>query len=129
MKIYIPVFLLLTCTAAYAQEGFSPTLPWGTGSRSVQAGDIRNNNSGFSPTMPYVKLSEQPAQHDNPHQDHRNNPNCYRGYGYYNNYYYGPGSGYYYNNGYNGYSSGQPNSSQGIPGYDTPLPSTSPPGY
>lgn len=129
MKICLPMFLLVTCTTAYAQEGFSPTLPWGT---SVQAGEIRNNNSGFSPTMPYLKVSDQQTHHDNPHQDNRNGQNCYRPYNYYNNYYYGPGSGYYYNNGSNGYGqtyTGQPSSNQGIPGYDKPLPSTAPPGY
>lgn len=120
----------MTGTAAYAQEGFSPTLPWGTGSRSVQAGEIRNNNSGFSPTMPYVKTSDPQSHHDNPHQDQRNNANCYRPYGYYNNYYYGPGSGYYYNNTNFGQTyNGQNTSSQGVPGYDTPLPSNAPPGY
>ncbi len=122
MRICLPVFFLLTCTVAHAQEGFSPTLPWGT---SVQAGDIRNNNSGFSPTMPFVKVSDTQTHHDNPHQDNRYGQNCYRGYGYYNNYYYGPGSGY--GQTYSG--SAQPSSSQGIPGYDKPLPSTAPPGY
>lgn len=81
--------------------------------------------------MPYVKVSDHQPNHDNPHQDPRYCPtNGYRPYSYYNNYYYGPGSGYYYNN-YNGYGQtatpSTPN--QGIPGYDTPLPSTPPPGY
>lgn len=124
MKITFATFWLLSCGAAYAQEGFSPTLPWGTRTQSVQAGDIHN---GFSPTMPYVKVSEQQGHHENPHQDPRYCPNGYRPYGYYNNYYYGPGSGYYYNNGYN--QSGTPSASQGIPGYDKPLPSNAPPGY
>ncbi len=126
MKIFLASLLLTG--AAYAQEGFSPTLPWGTGSRSVQAGDIHN---GFSPTMPYVKVSGQQAPHDNPHQDPRSCPsNGYRPYGYYNNYYYGPGSGYYYNNGYGqGYGQSSSPPGHGIPGYDTPLPSTPPPGY
>ena len=124
MKIFLASLWLLT-GVAYAQEGFSPTLPWGTGSRNVQAGDIHN---GFSPTMPYVKVSGQQTPHDNPHQDPRNCPsNGYRPYGYYNNYYYGPGSGYYYNN--SGYQSSGAAPSQEIPGYDKPLPSTAPPGY
>ena len=122
MKMYIPLLLLLTGGAACAQEGFSPTLPWGT--QSVQAGDLRNN-TGFSPTMPFFKASEQPIQ-PSPHQDYRYCPRGF-GYGYYNNYYYGPGSGYYYNN--NGYTNSGPESNSGIPGYDKPLPSNTPPGY
>lgn len=122
MKIYC--FWLLLAVSASAQEGFSPTLPWGT--RNVQAGEI-HNNSGFSPTMPYVKVSDPQTHHENPHQDTNYCPRPYGyGYGYYNNYYYGPGSGYYYNG--QTYT-GQPTSGSGIPGYDKPLPSNAPPGY
>ncbi|MBN9418510.1 MAG: hypothetical protein J0I12_23875 [Candidatus Eremiobacteraeota bacterium] len=127
MKIYLSGFWLLLTLGAFAQEGFSPTLPWGT--RNVQAGEI-HSNSGFSPTMPYVKVSDPQTQHDNPHQDQSRSNYCPRPYGYYSNYYYGPGSGYYYGPSFQGQTyDGQSTPSSGIPGYDKPLPSNAPPGY
>jgi len=137
MRNVIGSFILCAAASlpAFAQEGFSPTLPFGTRTEAYQAGGIRGG--GFSPTLPFgTKAAETPSTttHADPHQDCRpnyNTNNYYRGY----NYYYGPGN--YYNNGYssgyNNTNNGQytmPTSNQeGPPGYNTPAPSTAPPGY
>ncbi|MBS2034074.1 hypothetical protein JST97_03750 [bacterium] len=120
MKMWQQI-LLCTCfvSPVQAQEGFSPTLPFGTKNTSVQAGDI--HGGGFSPTQPF-RDNQHPAHESNPHQDQRYNYargyNYYYGYGYYNG----------YGRSYNGQVT-MPTSNGGPPGYDAPLPSHAPPGY
>ena len=126
MKIWLPLLLCTFCALpAAAQEGFSPTLPFGTKSTTIQPGDI--HGSGFSPTQPFRDTTKH-SHESNPHQDQRTN--YARGY----RYYYGYGSGYYgngygYGRTYNPQTTPMPSNNGGPPGYDTPLPSNAPPGY
>jgi hypothetical protein len=123
MKIWVSLLLCTFCALpAAAQEGFSPTLPFGTHSTGIQPGDI--HGSGFSPTQPFRDTTK--STDSNPHQDQRSN--------------YGRGYHYYYGNGYyrNSYGYGRvynpdarpmPSNNGSPPGYDSPLPSNAPPGY
>jgi len=120
---------ILLCTfgglPATAQEGFSPTLPFGAKGNSFQPGDIRGGS--FSPNQQFRNTNH--SSDNSPHQDQRSN--YARGY----NSYYGHGPGYYgyrrngYGRTYDPQTTPMPIKNGGPPGYDTPLPSNTPPGY
>ena len=62
---------LFLCWAAnlpvFAQEGFSPTLPFGTRTESYQAGGIRGG--GFSPTLPFGTKGMESQTNTTTHSD------------------------------------------------------------
>ena len=113
------LFYALWSGPALAQEGFSPTLPFGTKG---------------------MERTQAPVNNPYPVQDYRS---PYRNGSYYN-YYYGPNGVYGNSYGQNGYA--QPGSAQykssnyydglpanpsgnSIPGYNQPTPQNAPPGY
>ncbi|MFN8606278.1 MAG: hypothetical protein U0931_02015 [Vulcanimicrobiota bacterium] len=106
---------------ATVSGGFSPTTPFGP------SGAIAPASTGFSPTCTFGPSSIQPASTgfstsgEVPNRTLNSGYGVRRGYGRRRGYYRG-----YYNSGYSngGYSTGS-----GIPGYDTPLPQKTLPGY
>lgn len=100
--------------------GFSPSMPFGPG------GSISPASTGFSPTCTFGPSSIQPASTGFSTTGTVPNVNLNSGYGVRRGY--GRRRGYYSRGYYNGYSSGG-SSGSGIPGYDSPLPERTLPGY
>jgi len=115
-KLAVVLCLATLILPAQARRRFAPTL---SHPATVQA--------GFSPTMPYGPSGViQPASTGYsslgpvPNRTLNSGYGVRRGYGrrgYYRNYY------------SSGFSSGSASTSRGIPGYDTPLPQRTLPGY
>lgn len=106
---------------ATVSGGFSPSMPYGP------TGNISPASTGFSPTCTYGPSSIQPASTGFSTTGPVPNINLNSGYGVRHGY--GRRRGSYYRTYNSGYSNGGYNGSSGIPGYDTPLPQKSLPGY